>query len=303
VKTLLATTSSFGAYSPETLELMKRKGFRFVNNPFKRKITEEELKNLLNKYQPIAILAGTEPITRSVLEVAAKHLKVISRVGVGWDNVDRNAAAELGILVYRTENVLNDAVAELTIGLVLSAIRNIPVQDRQIRQNKWQKKMGRLLKEKTLGIIGFGAIGHRVGELARGFGVKILYFDPIPKDVDWAEQVTLSELILRSDVISIHASGSECILGERELDSCKRGVVILNTARGGLVDEKCLYTQLVSGKIACACLDVFEQEPYSGKLTALDNVILTPHIGSYAREARVKMEEMAVDNLLKGLRR
>lgn len=301
MKTLLATTSSFGAYSPETLELMKRKGFRFVNNPFKRKITEEELKNLLNKYQPIAILAGTEPITRSVLEVAAKHLKVISRVGVGWDNVDRDAAKDLKISVFRTESVLNDAVAELTLGLILSAFRSISLQDRQIRQNSWQKKMGRLLKGKTVGIIGFGEIGRRVGELAIVFGVKILYFDPIPKDVDWAEQVTLSELILRSDVISIHASGSECILGERELDSCKQGVVILNTARGGLVDEDCLYKHLVSGKIACACLDVFEQEPYSGKLTALENVILTPHIGSYALEARIKMEEMAVENLIQGL--
>jgi len=141
-----------------------------VINPWGRKLSESELLDLLEKYRPVGLLAGTEAITRVVLVRARDFLRVISRVGVGWDNVDRQAAAELGILVYRTAGVLTVAVAELTLGLMLSALRSIALHDRRIRQGVWQKPMGSLLKGKLVGIIGFGAIGQGVGQLLKALG-------------------------------------------------------------------------------------------------------------------------------------
>ena len=300
---ILITTSSFGDAAPHLFKILQKKGFQVALNPFGRKLTEEELKGLLEKHKPVGLLAGTEPITASVLKDAKKYLKVISRVGVGWDNVDRDATQEFGIGVYRTEGVLNQAVAELTLGMILSALRAISLQDRKIRDGVWEKGMGRLLQGKVVGVIGFGAIGQRVGKLVKAFGAEVLYCDPVPAEVFWAEAVPLFEMLSRSDIITIHAGGSEQILGEYEINSlCKQAAIIVNTARGGLVDEKALYEALVSGRVAFACLDVFEKEPYGGSLCSLDNVILTPHIGSYALEARIRMEEMAVENLIQGLR-
>ncbi len=301
---ILATTSSFGKGSPQILKDLQEKGFNVVVNPYGRKLTEEELKELLNQHRPIGVLAGTEPVTDSVLKDAREYLKVISRVGVGWDNVDKQTAGNLGIQVFRTAGVLNKAVAELTLGMILSALRAIPLQDRQIRDGVWQKRMGRLLQGKVVGVIGFGSIGQCVGKLISAFDATVLYYDPVSIAVAWARPVSIHNLLAQSDIVTIHADAQNQILGETELLSlCKPGVIIVNTSRGGLVDEKVLYQALVSERVAFACLDVFDQEPYSGHLSQLENVIMTPHIGSYAQEARIRMEEMAVENLLKALGR
>jgi D-3-phosphoglycerate dehydrogenase len=281
---------------------MENEGLKIILNPWGRKLKEEELSRLLKDHGPIGLLAGTEPITREVLETAKDHLRIISRVGVGWDNVDREAARQMGIRVYRTSGVLTQAVAELTIGLILSALRSISSNDRLIRQGKWQKTMGGLLSGKIVGVIGFGHIGQRVGELVNAFGAKVLYYDPQSIDAPWAQAVTLPELLSQAEIITIHASGREKILGSDELKNiCKRGVLLVNTARGGLIDEAALQDCLKNGKVSFACLDVFEDEPYCGPLCSLENVILTPHVGSYAREARILMERTAVENLLNGL--
>jgi D-3-phosphoglycerate dehydrogenase len=294
--TILATTSSFGTGAPTA-------NLRFVVNPWGRKLQEAELASLLEEYRPAGLLAGTEPITRAVLSVAKDYLRVISRVGAGWDNVDHDAAAEFGMRVYRTSGVLTQAVAELTIGLMLAALRSITLQDRQLRQGTWQKRMGGLLQGKTVGIIGFGAIGQRVGELARAFGATLVFFDPHPVNVPWAKSVSLKKLLEQADLITLHASGRQKILGAEELSWIgKQGVILINTARGDMVDEEALSAVLHAGQIGCACLDVFGEEPYRGSLCSMDNLILTPHIGSYAREARQLMEETAVDNLMEGLR-
>jgi len=302
MNTILATTSSFAKASSQVLKDLYQKSFNVVVNPYGRKLTEKELKELLNQYRPIGLLAGTEHVTDSVLKDAKEYLKVISRVGVSWDNVDRKAAEELGIQIFRTEGVLNQAVAELTLGLILSALRAIPLQDRQIRDGVWQKRMGRLFQDKVIGIIGFGSIGQCVGKLISAFDARVLYYDPVSTNVVWAKPVSIHNLLAQSDVVTIHADAQNQILGEKELLSvCKPGVVIVNTSRGSLIDEDALYKALVSGQVAFACLDVFDKEPYFGPLTQRENVILTPHVGSYAKEARIKMEEMAVENLVKGL--
>jgi D-3-phosphoglycerate dehydrogenase / 2-oxoglutarate reductase len=222
---------------------------------------------------------------------------------VGWDNVDHEAAGELGILVYRTAGVLTQAVSELTLGLILSALRSIPLHDRQIRERLWEKRMGRLLAGKRVGIIGFGAIGQRVGELVHAFGADVIFYDPQTIAVEWAQAVSLESILKKADIISIHASGKERLLGSVELNTIAgRNVILVNTSRGGLIDEEALLKHLTTGQIGYTCLDVFAEEPYSGPLRELNNVILTPHIGSYAREARDMMEEAAVHNLITGLK-
>ena len=302
MNTILATTSSFGKGSPQIIKDLQEKGFNIVVNPYGRKLTEEELKELLNQHRPVGLLAGTEPVTDSVLKAAKDYLKVISRVGVGWDNVDKQTAGNLGIQVFRTEGVLNQAVAELTLGLILSALRYISLQDRQIRDGVWQKRMGRLLQGKVVGVIGFGSIGQCVGRLISAFDATVLYYDPVSMNVAWAKATSIHKLLAQSDIVTIHADAENQILGEKELLSlCNPGVIVVNASRGTLIDEDALYKALVSGRVAFACLDVFDQEPYSGPLTQLENVILTPHIGSYAQEARIRMEEMAVENMLAGL--
>ncbi len=302
-KTILTTTSSFAKGVPERLERLASQGLEVVVNPWGRKLNESELLELLEKYRPVGLLAGTETITRAVLAQAKDFLKVISRVGVGWDNVDRQAAAQLGIMVYLTPGVMTTAVGELTLGLMLSALRSIALHDRRIRQGVWEKPMGSLLSGKLVGIIGFGAIGQGVGKLMKALSAEVIYYDPQAPKVEWAQAVSLPELLAQADIITLHASGKQQILGRSEIDAiAKPEVILVNTARGELVDEAALCAALMDRRLGHACLDVFQQEPYCGPLCALDNVTLTCHVGSYAWEARQHMEEEAVANLLKGLR-
>jgi D-3-phosphoglycerate dehydrogenase len=300
---VLATTSSFASAAPGLLETLQARGLGVILNPFHRKLREAELQDLLAEHRPVGLLAGTEPITRPVLEQARDYLKVISRVGAGWDNVDHDAAADLNIRVYRTEGVLTQAVAELTLGLMLAGLRAITLQDRMLRGGQWQKLMGGLLQGKLVGIIGFGAIGQRVGELVRAFGAEVMYSDLQDREVPWAQRAGLAEILTQADIITLHASGKKRLLGAEEFKCLgKRGVLLINTARGELLDESALCACMAEGGVMCACLDVFSEEPYAGPLCYENNVILTPHIGSYAREARQLMEETAVSNLLRGLR-
>lgn len=301
MKTILATTSSFGQEAQG--QSLQEENLQLVTNPLGRKLTDRELLELLEAHRPVGLLAGTEPITRAVLTAAKDYLRVISRVGAGWDNVDYEAATQFGIRVYRTVGVLTQAVAELTLGLMLAALRNITRHNHQLRQGVWQKRMGALLQGKIVGLIGFGAIGRRVGELTRAFGAEVIFSDPETKEVPWARRVSLLQLLQQAQIISLHASSKKRILGSAELELiCRRGVILINTARGELIDEDALCSCVRDGRIAYACLDVFHQEPYQGSLCALNNVILTPHVGSYAQEARQLMEETAINNLLRGLR-
>lgn len=303
MKKILSTTTTFAKESPLLPQMILDRGFQLIANPHGKKLDEKELSDLLEEHRPVGLLAGTEPITRSQLERAQNYLQVISRVGVGWDNVERDAAEELGIKVFRTSGVLNQAVSELTLGLMLSALRFILSSDHAIRKGEWEKRMGGLLQGKIVGIIGFGEIGKRVGELVEALGGWIIYHDVDPINEYWAQSVSLPELLAKSDIITLHAGGREQILGEEEFDIIsKPNVIIINTARGELIDESALYEFLVSNKGNFACLDVFQDEPYKGPLCCLDNVILTPHIGSYAREARIEMEKQAVENLFRGLK-
>ena len=299
------STSSFAKYEASPLKLLKNAGLDVQINPFGRKLAPDEC---LSLYKDIdGLIAGTEALTADILK-SAGNLRVISRCGAGADNVDTEVAEELGIRVFTTPDAPTQAVAELTIGLMLDLSRGVSREDRSIRAGMWQKNMGSLLSGKTLGILGLGRIGKRVVELTTSFRLKYIAWDISP-DLQFAnkyriEFTGLDELLERANIITIHlpyTSELKGIISERELSLMKREAFLLNTARGGLVDEVALYKALKEKRIAGAALDVFEQEPYSGSLTELDNVILTSHIGSYAMEARVEMERQAVKNLLEGL--
>ena len=235
----------------------------------------------------------------------APRLRAISRVGVGTDNVDLAAAARLGIAVFNTPDAVTQAAAELTLAGILSVLRHVHWMDAELRAGRWSRKMGTLLGGKTVGIVGLGRIGKRVAGLLEPFGVERLAYDIFP-DTAWAAEhgVTVApfeRLLARSDVVTIHTSKSPDvgpIFGAEQLALMKEGAVLVDTARGEVLDEAALAEALHAGRLGGAYLDVFHSEPYDGPLRELENVLLTPHAGSYAREARLRMETEAVEQLL-----
>lgn len=303
---VLISTSSFARYSREPLDLLESLGATYRLNPQGRKLTTEEIASLLGDVD--GLVAGTEPLTREVLEQAPR-LKVISRCGTGLDNVDLAAAAELGIQVRNTPEAHVDAVAELTLAAILDLLRHLSEADRAIRNGEWRKPMGRLLRDKTVGLVGLGRVGRRLIELLEPFRVSILATDP-REDLEYANQhrveyVTLDDLLERADVVSLHLPFSPDIrhlLNAERLERMRSDSVLINCARGGIVDEDALAQALMNGSIGGAFIDTFEREPYEGPLRDIQNATLTPHIGSYAVEGRIRMEREAVENLIEALK-
>jgi len=294
-KKVLIATSSFGALDKAPLEKLKVNGFEIVPNPFGRKLTKEELKDLLTGVT--GIIAGLETLDREVME--GSSLRVISRCGVEMSNVDLEAARELGVIVRNTPDAPTAAVAELTVGAMLGLLRQIPLMDREMHEGRWTKKIGAQLSGKTVAIIGFGRIGRYVARLLRPFGAEIIAVDSALEGmVEQTPVVSLKEALARADIVTLHVSGTQTVLGKQEFDLMKDGVYILNAARGGVIDADALLDAINSGKVAGAWLDTFPEEPYQGPLTQCPQVILTPHVGSYSRECRANMEMEAVDNLM-----
>lgn len=305
------TATSFGKCDKEPLNLLEKSGLKVVLNPYGRTLKGNEIIELCEG--ATGIIAGTEILDVDTLECLTKtysqssvlspqSLKVISRCGAGLDNVDVNMANRLGIKVFNTPDAPTLAVAELTIGLMLNLLRKISQMDNELRRGQWDKKMGNILSGKRVGIKGFGRIGKKVAELLKPFDCEIAYADPFVEDgLLGLRRLSLGDLLKWADIVTIHIGVRERLIGEKELQLMKKGAWLVNTSRGGVVDEDALCEALENRHLAGAALDVFEQEPYAGPLRELDNVILTPHIGSYAKEARIKMEIQAVGNLLKGL--
>jgi len=298
---ILIGPSSFAAIDRTPMNRLIDAGYDVVDNPYKRKLTKEELLNLL-KDDVEGLIAGLETIDREVLEKS--HIQVISRVGAGISNVDIEAARDLGILVFNTPDAPTNAVAELTIGAMLSLLRMIPLMDKALHDGQWKKTIGLQLQGKTVAIIGIGRIGRRVAELLSPFGVRILVVDPCVDESTCVGflKITLSAALQEADIITIHSSGHDCIIGEKEFTHMKKGAYLLNVARGGVISEQALIKAIENGTVAGAWLDTFEEEPYKGPLCNCRNVILTPHVGSYTAECRLQMENEAVDNLLNYLK-
>ena len=298
---ILITTSSFDVDHNASLDKLSQSGFNLHTNPYARRLSEKEIHDLIIDLNPVGIIAGVEPLTRKVLQ-DAPQLRVLSRCGTGIENVDLEAAHELGITVKNTPDAPTRAVAELTVGTILNLLRHIGVSDRSIRNGAFMKSMGRLLAECTVGIIGYGRIGREVARLCQAFGANILVYDLDPNVTNIPfQKVELDELLEQADIVSLHIPGTDdngYYLDRKRIEQMKTGAYLINNARGSLVDEAPLYDALKTGQLAGAALDVFETEPYQGNLIELDNVVLTAHIGSYAREVRQTMECEAASNLL-----
>ncbi|MBF0553888.1 MAG: phosphoglycerate dehydrogenase [Nitrospirae bacterium] len=292
------TTTSFGKYDERPL-LPLRAAFEIALNPYGRKLKKEEVVELCRG--SIGIIAGTEPLSADVLE-ALPGLKVISRCGTGLDNVDMAAAGRLGIEVFNTPDAPTRAVAELTAGLILNLLRKINEMDSSVRAGRWEKLMGNLLIGKNAGIIGFGRIGRASASLLQSLGCAIAFTDPfVEQEMPPIMRLSLHELLDFADIVIIHVSSSDIIMGAAELKMMRKGGWLINVSRGGTVDENALFDSLKSGHLSGAAIDVFRHEPYEGKLRELKNIILTPHVGSYAVESRVEMERLSAENLLQGL--
>jgi D-3-phosphoglycerate dehydrogenase len=300
---VLLSVSSFGAAGDGPRRKLEEAGMEVLDNPHGRRLTAAEVSELIGEVE--GLIAGTEPLDLEVLERAA-HLRVISRVGVGLENVDLNAARSLGIVVRNTPDAVTDPVAELTLAGMLSLLRHIGEMDRALRDGRWERKMGGLLRGRTVGIVGLGRIGRRLTELLEPFDVTVLAADRAP-DHHVAQHlgatyVELEQLLERSDIVSLHLPGmARPLIGADELARMQSHALLINASRGGLVDEDALLAALQEGRLAGAYIDTFVDEPYTGPLKDLEQVLVTPHAGSYAREARARMEAEAVDNLLDAL--
>ena len=303
MNSFVISTSSFDTGNNPTIQRLLQQGFQVITNPHKRKLTEDEIIELLSG-GATGLIAGIEPLTERVLQ-SAPNLKVISRCGAGMDSVDLAAAKNRGIQVLNTPEAPAQAVAELTLGYILSLLRQIGTIDRAVRNGEWPRTQGRLFAAQTVGVSGLGHIGRRVARLCQAFEATVVAHDPYASQIpDGVSMLPLEQLLASADIITLHTPYSadmHHLLDAKAFAAMKPEVIVINAARGGLVDESALLAALQSGKVSAAALDVFEQEPYHGPLLECGNITLTSHVGSLARESRQRMEIEAAENLVQGL--
>lgn len=293
---------------PVLNKILQDNGLKVSYEP---KITPEQIKEKISNFH-IVIVRSRTTITREIIEKADK-CKIIARVGVGLDNVDQDAAKEKNIRVINAAEGAMNAVAELVLGLMLSLARQTTRGDRAIRNGQWLKNelKGTELRGKYLGIVGLGNIGKRLGRLARALNMNIIGYDVVPIDEEFSKEVGLMKadldtLLQSSDYISIHVpllDSTYHLINAQKISTMKKTAKIINTSRGGVVDEDALYDALKSGNLGGAALDVFEKEPATGnKLAELDNVILTPHIGAQTKEAQSLAANITGEKIIQILR-
>jgi D-3-phosphoglycerate dehydrogenase len=305
---ILISAFPFGI-SSKTVEQLKSTGMPYRANPYNRRFTEAELISHIGEAS--ILIAGTEPITARALD-AAPRLRLIAKVGIGLDNVDLNAAKERGIPVTYTPDAPAPAVAELTIGLMLDLLRGISRANRLMHEKQWLRILGRRIDQLTVGVVGVGRVGRRLIRILRaGFpNARVLCNDLQPAEkfgheVGGIEWTTKAELYSESDIITLHVPLTETtrgLIGEREIAAMKPTTVLINTSRGGIVDEGALAAALRSHRLAGAAIDVFEPEPYTGILTDVDGCILTCHMGSMSEDCRIAMESEAAEEVVRFVR-
>jgi D-3-phosphoglycerate dehydrogenase len=294
--------------NPILKEILDKNGLKVTYEP---EITPEQLAEKIANYEVIVVRSRTK-IVKELVEKAGK-CQIIARVGVGLDNIDQDAAKAKNIRVINAVEGAITAVAELVIGLMLSMAREIPRADREIRNGNWIKKemMGSELKGKYLGIIGLGNMGKRLGRLARALNMNIIGYDVIPIDEEFSKEVGLMKadldtLLASSDYVSLHVpllDSTKHMINAEKLGLMKKTAHIVNTSRGGVIDEEALYNALKDGNLESAALDVFEVEPAIGnKLTNLPNFIATPHIGAQTKEAQSLAANVIAEKIIQVLR-
>lgn len=286
----------------EPLDILRAAGFEIrLASPRKDLLTADEVEPNLEGVQ--AVVAGSEPYTGVMLR-RNPQIRVVSRVGVGYDSVDVATASELGIAVAVTPGTNHDSVAELTFALLLAIAKRVVPSCASVCAGGFERRMTEPIRGKTMGIVGYGRIGRAVARLARAFGMRVLAYDPaapVP-DAPEVEPASLEALLAASDVVSLHAplvDQTRRLIREETIALMKPGAILLNTARGGLVDEAALAAALERGRIAAAGLDVFEREPPAGSpILQAPNVVLTPHVGGIDLEGMRRMSVMACQNVV-----
>jgi D-3-phosphoglycerate dehydrogenase len=302
-KRILITTSPFGETDPAALKMLEKDRIRYTVNPFGRRLREKEIADLIPPYE--VVIAGTEPITAAVLD-RAPQLKLLAHTGIGLDNIDLAAARARGIAVTYTPSAPSPAVAELTIGQMIALLRGTPAADRGMRQTIWNRYIGRRLANVTVGIIGVGRVGRLVIQHLLGFQPKRILANDINTDTNFARRAAFTwtdkETIFReADIITLHVPltrETRHLISGPELAMMKPNAILINTARGEIVDESALIDALRSRPEFFAAIDVFEREPYSGELATLENCLLSCHMGSCTDDCRLQMEMEAAREVI-----
>ena len=304
---VLITTVPFADKNRLPLELLESNDIEYLINPLNKKLTEDELAEMVSDFD--VIIAGTEPITEKVMKNAV-NLKMISRVGIGLDSVDLLEAEKLGVTVSYTPDAPAPAVSELTIGLMLTLLRSVHLSNMEMHNGKWHRFFGRRLSEVTIGIIGVGRIGTGVLQHLQGFGSpKILLSDINPNhrldqkigNITWVDKEAVYK---EADIISIHTpltAQTKNMVKKEQLFSMKEDAIIINTARGGIINEHDLYEVMQAGHLSGSAIDVFDFEPYSGKLRDIQHCIITAHMGSMSVDCRTRMEIEATEEAVRFL--
>ena len=294
--------------NPILKEILEKNGLKVTYDP---EITPEQIAERIGTFEVVVVRSRTK-LSRELIEKADK-CQILARVGIGLDNIDQDAAKEKNIRVINAVEGAITAVAELVIGLMLSMAREIPRADREIRNGNWIKKelMGSELKGKYLGIVGLGNIGKRLGRLARALNMNIIGYDVTPIDDEFSKEVGLMKadldtLLSSADYVSFHVpllDSTRHMINAEKLKLMKNTARIINTARGGVIDEEALYNSLKAGSLAGAALDVFEVEPATGnKLTTLPNFVATPHMGAQTKEAQLLAANIIAEKIIQVLR-
>ena len=294
--------------NPILKEVLEKNGLKVTYEP---EITPEQVAEKIGNFEVVVVRSRTK-MTRKLI-VKADKCKIIARVGIGLDNIDQDAAKEKNIRVINAVEGAITAVAELVIGLMISMAREIPRADREIRNGNWIKKelMGSELKGKYLGIVGLGNIGKRLGRLARALNMNIIGYDVVPIDDEFSKEVGLMKadldtLLSSADYVSFHVpllDSTRHMINAEKLKMMKNTARIINTSRGGVIDEEALYNSLKDGSLAGAALDVFEVEPATeNKLITLPNFIATPHSGAQTKEAQLLAANIIAEKIIQILR-
>lgn len=304
MKILITPTSFQKQQNSEAKAMIEAFADEIVYNPHSRPLETDEIIPLLDGVD--GYIAGLDYITADVINKAPKSLKVISRYGAGVDRVDLEAAKAKGITVTNTPGTNAVAVCELAMGLMLCLARAIPRLDGAVKKGEWPRNNGTELMGKTLGVVGFGAIGRNLAVRAKAFGMNVIAYDPY-FNAEFAaqhgvEQKSIDDVISGADFISLHVpltGETKYMIGKDAISRMKDGAFIINTARGGLVDEAAAADAIKSGKLGGIGLDAYEAEPVTDSpLLGLDNVVMTPHTGAHTNEAIAGMGIMAVENLI-----
>lgn len=308
MKKILVTPRAFHSYGSEAIKKMQEHGFEVIVNDTGLQFTHEQFSEYAKEVD--GIIVGVDIIDRELLD-KCKKLKAIVKFGVGTDNIDVEYASKLGIEVGRTVGSNSTSVAEFTMGLIFASARNIVSSAMDVKEGNWNKPTGVELKDKTIGIIGFGNIGREVARIASGIGMNVIAYDVVDIDENVLKQYnarfeSFDTLLEESHIITVHVPLMEQtrnLISHREINLMKESAFLINVARGGVVDEKAVLEALKNKKIAFYAADVFSSEPpeqndWTLELLSLDNFILTPHIASRTLEAEINTINMSTDILL-----